>query len=92
MEDRHPVNPGGGVFKVYVIHQLKRRSEVLQESRTTTPSADAALAGWRHLYDQPMGSDHVLVLTRNGVRLASHRFGAPPGDPEHTPRDLQMPE
>lgn len=83
---------GGGVFKVYVIHQLGKRSEVLPESRTTTPSADAALAGWRHLYDNPLSGDHVMVLTRDGVRLASHRFGALPGDPEHAPRDVQIPE
>lgn len=92
MEDRHPVTMGGGVFKVYVIHQLGKRSEVLPDSKTTTPSLDAALAGWRHMYDQPLDSSHLMLLTRDSIKLAVHRFGSSPGDPDHAPRELQLSE
>ena len=80
------------MYKVYVIHQLGKRSEVLPDSKTTTPSLDAALAGWRHMYDQPLDGSHLMLITRAGVKLAVHRFGSQPGDPDHAPRELQIPE
>ena len=80
------------MYKVYVIHQLGKRSEVLPDSKTTTPSLDATLAGWRHMYDQPLDGSHLMLITRDGVKLAVHRFGSQPGDPDHAPRELQIPE
>ena len=81
------------MYKVYVIHQTgKKHSEVLPDSKTVTPSREAALAGWRHMYDQPLDRSHLMLLTRDAVKLAVHRFGSSPGDPDHAPRELQLPE
>ena len=80
------------MYKVYVIHQLGKRSEVLPDSKTTTPSLDAALAGWRHMYDQPLDGSHIMLMTRDSTKIAVHRFGSQPGDPDHASRELQIQE
>lgn len=80
-------------YKVYVIWQCRPgESEVLRESKTVTPSADAALAGWRHLYDQPLTSKHLLLLTYQGRQVAAYRYGTKPGEPDYSPRDIEIPQ
>lgn len=81
------------MYKVYVIHQAgKKHSEVLPDSKTVTPSLEAALAGWRHMHDQPLDSSHIMLMTRDSVKIAVHRFGSSPGDPDYSPRELSIPE
>lgn len=81
------------MYRVYVMWQRgKGRSEVQVESRTSTPAPKAALEGWRFLYDKAFPSDHVLLLTHDHQTIAFHRFGTAPGDPEHSPRDITIPQ
>lgn len=81
------------VYKVYVIWQCRPgESEVLREGKTVTPSPDAALAGWRYLYDQPLTPKHLLLLTFQGRQVAAYRYGTRPGETDYSPRDIQIPQ
>lgn len=80
------------MFKVYVLKRERGRSNAIEETKTSTPSRDAALAAWRDLHDQPFEPGHVLILSRNGQRIAGHLFGSSPTDPSYVPRDLTIPE
>jgi hypothetical protein len=80
------------MYKVYVVRRERGRSNTIEETKTTTPSAAAACAAWRDLYDQPFAPGHVIILSRDGRRLTSHLFGSPPTDPAHAPRDITIPE
>lgn len=84
---------GERVYKVYVIAQIRPgESEVLRDLRTTTPSREAALAGWRHLHDMPLSAQHLLLMTHDGRQVVSYRYGARPGEPDSAPRDVEIPE
>lgn len=80
------------MFKVYVLKRERGRSNAIEETKTITPSREAALAAWRDLYDQPFEPGHVLIISHEGKRLAGHLFGSPPDDPAHAPRDLTLPQ
>jgi hypothetical protein len=73
------------MYKVYVVRQRQKQkgSEVLTDTRTTTPSADAAKAAFRALRSESYGPEHLLLLTHAGKKIAVHRYGSSPGDPEH---------
>ena len=53
MEDLGVVARPEGVvmFKVYVLKRERGRSNAIEETKTITPSREAALAAWRDLYD-----------------------------------------
>lgn len=80
------------MFKVYVLKRERGRSNAIEETKTITPSREAALAAWRDLYDQPFEPGHVLIISYDGKRLAGHLFGSAPDDPQHAPRDLTLPQ
>lgn len=80
------------MFKVYAIRLKKKGSQVLEETKTLTYSPQAAAAGWQYAYDQPLSNEHILLLTRDGVKVAVHRYGTSPGDPEYQPREITIPE
>lgn len=68
------------MYKVYVVKQRKGGSEVLAETRTTTPAFSAAEAAFWALHGQAFDAHHVLLMTRDGEKINVHRFGAQPGD------------
>lgn len=76
------------MFKVYVVRQKTSGSEVLKETRTTTPSPGAAAAAWAYLYDQAYSPEHILLITQDGEKIAVHRYGSQPGDDDFSPREL----
>lgn len=80
------------MYKVYVVKRERGRSTPMDETKTTTPSSAAASTAWRDLYDQPFAPGHVLILSRDGQRLAGHLFGSSPTDPAYAPRDIAIPE
>lgn len=80
------------MYKIYAIKLQPKRSQAVEYTKTLTYSPEAALAGWRYAYDLPLSSDHILLLTHNGVKKAVHRYGSQPDDPEHQPRDIVIPE
>ena len=80
------------MYRVYVLKQRSGGSEVISETRTSTPSIEAAHAAFRALRAESLGADHILLLTRDKRQLAAHRFQSAPGDRDHTPLDAQLPE
>lgn len=80
------------VYKIYAIRLRSKGSQALEETKTLTYSPEAALAGWRYAYDLPLSSEHILLLTHDGVKKAVHRYGSSPDDPEHQPRDIAIPQ
>jgi hypothetical protein len=73
------------MFKVYVVRQRQKGgSEVLKDTRTTTPSRDAARAAFWALHRESYGPEHLLLLTHAGKKISVHRYGSSPGDPENT--------
>lgn len=75
------------MYKIYVIKQRKGGSEVLPESRTSTPSREAAIAAFKDAQAKGYTPDHVLLLTHDGEKLAVHRYGTLPGDPDYADAD-----
>lgn len=71
---------------------IETRIQRARKTGSLSPSSIKSYAGWRHMYDQPLDSSHLMLLTRDAVKLAVHRFGSSPGDPDHAPRELQIPE
>lgn len=80
------------MYKIYAIRLRSKGSQAVEGTSTLTYSPEAALAGWRFAYDLPLSSDHILLFTQDGVKKAVHRYGSPPDDPEHQPRDIPIPE
>lgn len=71
------------MYKVYVIKQRRGGSEVLNDTRTSTPSREAAITAFRLAWATPYTQDHLLLLTHDGEKLAVHRYGSMPGDPNY---------
>lgn len=78
------------MFKVYVVRQKTGGSEVLKETRTTTPSPGAAAAAWAYLYEQAYSPEHILLITQDGAKIAVHRYGSHPGDDNFSPREIDL--
>lgn len=71
------------MYKVYVVRQRQKGSEVLTDTRTSTPAVEAAKAAFWALRGASYGPEHLLLLTHSGRKLAVHRYGSSPGDPEY---------
>lgn len=78
------------MYKVYVVRQRPGGSQVLMDTRTNTPSARAARDAWAELYDAVYSPEHLLLLTRDGEKLAVHRYGTQAGDDDFSPRELVL--
>lgn len=74
------------MYRVYVIRQLQGGSQVLTDTRTTTPSQEAADAAFWALHAQPFDSTHLLLMTLEGKQHRAYRFGSRPGDPDYIAR------
>jgi hypothetical protein len=72
------------VYKVYVIKQRKSGgSEVLAETRTQTPSFDAASAAFWALHGADYDNNHLLLMTKNNKQLNAYRYGSQPGERDY---------
>lgn len=75
------------MYKVYVIWQRKGGSEVIKDSRTSTPVREAAIAAFKYLRAQEYSAQHLLLLTCDREKVAVHRYGSQPGDPDYIDPD-----
>lgn len=74
------------MYRVYVIRQGHSGSEVLTDTRTTTPSSEAAEAAFWGLHAKPFDAAHLLLMTRDGKQHRAYRYGSRPGDPDYITR------
>lgn len=80
------------MYKVYVIRQQKGGSEVLTETRTATPLFAAAAAAFWALYETPLDTSHLLLMTRDNRQINAYRFGSAPGDRDYLPPGANLVE
>ncbi|MFA5491285.1 MAG: hypothetical protein WC284_19055 [Candidimonas sp.] len=80
---------GYDMYRIYVLRQRRGGSDVLHKTRTQTPSRAAALAVWSELRAADYDDSHILLISRDGKRLASHRYATSPDHPEHFPVDQE---
>lgn len=80
------------MYRVYVLQQRGRGSQVLTETRTATPSATAAHAAFWSLYGGDYDHTHLLLMTRDNRQVTAYRYGSRPGEPDYIPPGTQLPE
>lgn len=71
------------MYRVYVIQQRKDGSEVVAETRTQTPSFDAAAAAFWSLHRASYDSTHLLLMSRDGKQINAYRYGSQPGERDY---------
>lgn len=74
------------MYRVYVIRQQQGGSKVLTDTRTATPSLEAADAAFWGLYAQSFDPAHLLLMTCDGKQHRAYRYGSRPGDPDYLSR------
>lgn len=80
------------MYRVYVLKQRSGGSEVLSDTRTSTPSAAAAHAAFRSLCSAQLDASHLLLMTRDKRQIAAYRYQSEPGDPDYISPDAPLPE
>jgi hypothetical protein len=81
------------MYKVYLkIYNHLGKSEVLTDTRTTTPSPAAAEAAFRELINRAdlIGSQTHAVLSLNNRHLMYHRFDRQPGETDYVAPDAKI--
>lgn len=71
------------MYRVYVIRQRKGGSEVLRDTRTQTPSFNAAAAAFWALYDGDYDSNHLLLMSHGNRQINAYRYGSRPGERDY---------
>lgn len=83
----------GSMYKVYLkIYNKQGLSEVDKDSRTTTPSPEAAGAAFRALLkrDDLAGQNVHAVLSLDRKQLMYHRFDRLPGDRDYVDPNAEI--
>lgn len=81
------------MYKVYLkVFNDLGFSEVVNNSRTTTPSSQAAEAAFRELIcrEDLTGKKAHAVLSLNGRQLMYHRFDKSPGQKDYVAPDAEI--
>lgn len=71
------------MYRVYVVKQRTGGSEVLAHTKTSSPSHAAAKAAFWDLYEEPFGSDHLLLMSRDRQQINAYRYQSNPGDRDY---------
>lgn len=71
------------MYKVYVIKQRKGGSEVLKETRTQTPSFEAAAAVFWELRTASFDNSHLLLMSKNNKQINAYRYQSAPDDQDY---------
>lgn len=78
------------MYKVYVIKQNKKGSEVLVETRTNTNSFIVARFAFWQLFNQKFDETHLLLMTKNNKQINSYRFKSKVGDRDYLAENTEL--
>lgn len=71
------------MYRVYVIKQIAKSSQVLTDTRTQTPSFAAAAAAFWALFSHDFDKNHLLLMTKNNKQINAYRYCSAPGDRDY---------
>jgi hypothetical protein len=80
------------MYKVYILKKTRSGSEVIKESRTNTPSAQAAAAAFWDLRNNKnyQGKSLLLLMTKNKEKMNRHWFNRHRGDEQFISQGTEL--
>jgi len=80
------------MYKVYILKRTRSGSEVIKESRTNTPSAQAAAVAFWDLRNNQnyQGKPWLLLMTRDKEKLNRHWFNREKGDEQFVSDNTEL--